>query len=199
MYRSIFSLSLLSAVCMAAATDAGSKAAVVTIDDALAKLDTKRDADWLADGAPSLERVRILMRNSDVTQEDLDKVAGDLRRPSAHSAPSAAKALAKASAKREAASEDQIKQMVDPDTGRFNIIDANGKRLKVFVKNAKVAAAERGFASGAIRDPGDVFMYTGELGTWMMPGDHDSVQKIKEDYERTRREALNPAPIPVTG
>jgi len=176
------------------------------IDEALAKLEAKNDRDWTENGAPSLTRVQVLMKDSSITQEQLDEAAGDMKRPDT----AIGKKTVKAVEKRAPASEDQLAKLLDPETGQFQLMEdyevkdretgeviTKQRRKKVFVRNMHVAAMERGFANGAIRDPGDTFMYTGELGTWMMPADHKRVEEIRAEYAKERAESLRPAPVPA--
>lgn len=179
---------------------------MTTLKQAIAKLDNSKPGDWTENGAPSLNRIQVLMKDSSVTQEDLDAAAGDLRREEV-----GGKKDKKKVETRESTPADELEKLIDPETWQFDLMydedvynKVTGetttvrKRKKVFVKNMLVAAVERGFANGAIRDPGDTFVYTGELGTWMMPGDHERVAKIREEYAKTRAESLNPAPVPMS-
>lgn len=209
MIRSFLSMSLLAAVMLAAEKGAGSGGGnAVTIKDALTRLDPKADKDWAENGAPSLTRVQVLMKDSTITQAALDDAAGDMRRPQSGLG---ADKIKKVERSRSAATEDDLASLIDPETGRFNLMEEyeetnkvtgetvwRERRKKVFVKNMHVAAAERGFANGAVRDPGDEFVYTGELGTWMMPADHKRVAEIREEYARQRIESLKPAPVKMT-
>lgn len=178
---------------------------MTTLAEALKKLDNSKPADWTENGAPSLNRIQVLMKDSSITQEQLDEAAGDLRREEI-----GGKKGKKAAETRASASPDVLESLMDPETGQFQLMEdyevkdketgeivTKQRRKKVFVKNMVVAAVERGFANGAIRDPGDVFVYTGELGTWMMPGDHARVAQIREEYAKKRAESLNPAPVPM--
>lgn len=180
---------------------------MTTLAQALKKLDNSKATDWTENGAPSLTRVQVLMKDSSVTQAQLDEAAGDLARDDL----AAGKKVKKAEATRDPIADDDLAALIDPETGRFDLMEevqvkdkdtgemvSRMKRKKVYVKNMHVAAAERGFHAGAIRDPGDTFMYTGELGTWMMPADHARVAEIREDYAKKRAESLNPAPVPMT-
>jgi hypothetical protein len=175
------------------------------IADALKKLDNSKATDWAENGSPSLNRVQVLMKDSSITQEQLDEAAGDLRREEI-----AGKKKKKFVDPRDPATAADLESLIDPETGQFQLMEDHDiknkdtgdittvqRRKKVFVKNMHVAAVERGFANGAIRDPGDTFMYTGELGTWMMPGDHARVAQIREEYAKVRAESLNPAPVPM--
>lgn len=161
--RQLFGISFALATMALAAPADRSGAALASgeaaIKDALKKLDPKKDADWNSDGTPNLDRVRIVMKNADVEQSALNSAAEGFKRPTTAKPLKSQKALAK----RE--EDDLPADLVDEETGRFNLEDDDGNRRKIFVKNRLVAAIERGFASGAIRDPGDVFMFTGELGT----------------------------------
>jgi hypothetical protein len=89
------------------------------INEALAKLEAKNDKDWTENGAPSLTRVQVLMKDSSVTQEQLDEAAGDLKRPDT----SIGKKTVKAVEKREPASDDQLAKLLDPETGQFQLME----------------------------------------------------------------------------
>lgn len=176
------------------------------IKSALEKLNVKEAKDWTENGSPSLNRIRILMKNSDITQEALDEAANGMKRPT----DAGIAKIKKAQAGRDIATEDDLKTLIDPETGRFDLMETKpfkdretGEmvtrevRKKVFVKNMLIAAADRGFAHGSIRDPGDTFMFTGELGTWMMPGNHARVAEVRAAYALEREESLKPTPIPA--
>jgi hypothetical protein len=163
----------------------------VKIKDALKKLDPKKAGDWNDDGTPKLDRIRVLMKNSEVTQEDLTNEGEGFVRPDGNMKTKSRKAL-------DARDEDGIPDdAIDPETGRFMLEDEDGKRRKIFVRNKYVAAAERGFAAGSIRDPGDKFMYTGELGSWMMDADHQFADVLAAQEAIEREERLKPKAVPV--
>lgn len=159
------------------------------IKDAIAKLDTKNDKHWNADGSPNLDAIRTVMKNSEISQIDLNSAADGATRPTGARKTASKKALEK----RE---EDSLpSDLVDEETGRFNLENDDGSRRKIFVRNREVAAFERGFASGAIRDPGDRFIYTGELGSWMMDPEHANRARIAAEEAEARVKRLKPDPV----
>lgn len=195
MYRTSYilmaSASLLAVAAFAKADDAGSKLAggEKAIKAAIAKLDPKNDKHWNSDGSPNLDAVRIVAKNTEIEQVDLNSAADGFVRPSLAKPVKSKKEL-------DARQEDKLPDdLVDEDTGRFNLEDADGKRRKIFVRNREVAAIERGFASGAIRDPGDVFLYTGELGSWMMDPTHANRKVVEAEAAAAREKGLKPDPV----
>lgn len=189
-------LALASAALFAASSASGGgslKSAEASIKDALKKLDPKKDADWNSDGSPNLDRMRIILKNASLEQVDLNSAADGFARPTTAKKTNSRKAHDK----RE--EDDLPADLVDEETGRFVLEDDDGNRRKVFVKNRLVAAIERGFAAGAIRDPGDVFMFTGELGTWMMDPEHENAERVRQEEIVNREKRLKPDPQPVAG
>jgi hypothetical protein len=159
------------------------------IKEAIAKLDAKNDKHWNSDGSPNLDAIRTVMKNSEIEQVDLNSAADGFTRPSMAKKLPSQKELAKRK-------EDELPaDLVDEETGRFNLENEDGTRRKIFVRNREVAAIERGFASGAIRDPGDVFIFTGELGTWMMDPTHANRAVVKAEADAAREKALKPDPV----
>ena len=184
---------LLASVALMAADRSGGGSSLAgaeaAIKEAIKKLDPKKDADWNSDGTPNLDQVRIKAKNSEITQVALTSAADGYVRPTSARPLKSKKLLDK----RE--EDDLPNDLVDEETGRFNLEDDDGNRRKIFVRNREVAAIERGFASGSIRDPGDVFIYTGELGTWMMDPTHANREIVKREADAAREKALKPDPV----
>jgi hypothetical protein len=98
------------------------------------------DKDWTEDGRPSLAAIRKAAKDSSITQEALDAALPDMRRP-----------------EREAERVLAVEKKLEEDDKRPRL------------NQVRVVATERGYYGGAIREPGDSFVFTGIPGVWMRP------------------------------
>lgn len=112
------------------------------IKAALPKLDATKDADWTEDGRPSLKRMRQLIKNDTLTQAQLDQFTAGVKRP-------------------EFVLTDGKVTKPAPD------VEAIEEAKKNHYVDTMMIAIERGFAAGAIRDPGEAFLFSGIKGSWM--------------------------------
>lgn len=112
------------------------------IKAALPKLDATKNADWTEDGRPSLTRMRQLIKDNTLTQEVLDQFTADVRRP-----------------KFELTDGKTIKPAPD--------LAAIDEAKKNHVIDQMMVAINTGYASGAVRNPGEVFLFSGIKGSWM--------------------------------
>ncbi len=111
------------------------------IQNALTKLNPAEDKDWTENGSPSLKRMRQLLKNDSLTQEQLDEFASGAKRP-------------------------EMKKPAGLETHREPDKEAIEFAKKNHVIDESVVALERGYASGAVREPGDVFLFSCVMGSW---------------------------------
>lgn len=121
-----------------AAKQAEEKQARNDVTAAVKHLDHSVPTDWKDNGKPSLDRVRALAGNLNITQELLDEAAGDLVRINPVAAPATA--------------EDAVKA---------------AKEHKDYVENTHVEAVAVGQYGGKLRAIGEKFYVTGILRPWM--------------------------------
>lgn len=155
---------MAAVICFAAAKDDGSNAdpnpapadanlvPIAQVDPAVAAvvmnavraLDPKKDSDWTEGGKPSLKRVRQLAKNDALTQEDLDGAA-----PLAYRPPYEKEGL----------------------QGRGTLFSGATAAAEQSdpVANVMMVALQQGYASGSLRQPGEMFLFSGIPGSWMRP------------------------------
>lgn len=131
---------------------------------ALPKLNPADDKDWTENGQPSLKRVRQLIKNDTLTQAQLDEAASGTKRPDMTKTVNPLEGL-------------QVHQ--EPDLEKIE--DAK----KNHVIDQMVVATEKGYAAGAVREPGEAFLFSGVMGSWMREEDEDERKaRIKESRQR---------------
>lgn len=106
---------------------------------AVAKLRHGNAADWQEDGRPSLKRIIQLAGNNKITAEDVDKVAGDVRR-----------------------------ETVKTDNSETLLKGEDKTADAAPLENVKVRAIEVGQYGGKLRDPGEEFVYSGPKQAWFI-------------------------------
>lgn len=107
------------------------------IKDALKLLKDETKEHWNEAGGPSLAAVIALAKDATITQEQLDSVAGDLKR----------------------------KGTPKPAPLKTKIDDSNPNR-KV-LENVLVEATATGYYGNKYREVGEKFVFTGVKGSWM--------------------------------
>lgn len=107
---------------------------------AVAKLRHVNNADWQEDGRPSLKRIIQLAGNDKITAEDVDKVAGGVRRETMASADDKSAAL------RKGEDADVPEELTD----------------------ARVRAIDLGQYGGKLREVGEEFTYSGPKKPWFI-------------------------------
>lgn len=137
-------------------------ATIEEIRAALPKLNPAEDKDWSSSGHPSLARMRVLLKNDKLTQAELDAAAEGARRPDMTKTVNPLEGL-------------QTHQEPDPD----KIKEAQENH----VIDQWVVATEKGYAAGAVREPGEAFIFSGIMGSWMREEDDDE-RKAREKARR---------------
>lgn len=139
------------------------------IQAALPKLNPVDNKDWTEGGAPSLTRIRALLKNDKVTQEQLDEVAGNHKRPDMT----------------KAAPANLAEVHREPDKDKIE------EAKKNHVIDETVVAIDRGYASGAVREPGEAFNFSGVMGSWMRKETAEEakarLREVRDRVEENRR------------
>lgn len=177
--RSLYITGLAAMALMAADKGSGSggKSATAPADltgaikTAALALDNTADADWQEDGRPSLKRIRALAKDNTITQDQLDEALPDFKRQTAP-------------AKVDPKTVQNVRQVTAAELNRPDL----GTRK--ILEGVRVVAHERGYYGGALREPGESFVFTGAKGSWM----HEETKEEKAERERIEKLAQNKGP-----
>lgn len=126
-----------------ASTAAKSSAFEADILRAVSKLKHTSDADWQEDGRPSLKRIIALAGNDKITAEDVDAVAGDVRR-------------------------ETVEAKANKTSKAALLKDADDADEREYLDGIWVRAVEVGQHGGKLREPGEEFVFTGEKPSWVV-------------------------------
>jgi hypothetical protein len=137
------------------------------ITTAIAALDPKKDSDWTENGRPSLARIRVIAKNKEITQAELDAAAPEAKRPLPPAGPTAEE-IAKA----------PLQRVVNERR-----VARPSRELPEPVSNVRMIAVRPGYYGAVLREAGESFVFTGVPGDWMRP------ETAEEAKARTAAEA----------
>lgn len=130
----------------------------MVILNAVRALDPKKDSDWTEGGKPSLKRVRQLAKNDTITQDQLDDATPDASRPKFDA--------------------ETLQGRGDSYATRADL--GKNPDLADPVSAVMMVATEKGFASGSLQNPGDVFLFSGVPGTWMREATKEDIKAYQD-------------------
>ena len=133
------------------------------IKSAATQLDHENDEHWTKGGEPDIATIAKLSGIDSLKRADIDKALPDFKR---QERPKEVKGGKKVELKRET---------VASTANRAKVERMQGKEVKrnvdLFepVENVLMRATAPGYYGGDLKQPGDIFRFTGRPGSWMEP------------------------------
>lgn len=142
------------------------------VREALEKLDHANNDHWTKAGMPSVEAVKEIAGNDEISREDIDAAWPELvRKPQENS--------------EEGAQEKPKEEPKKAAKGKAAKPDGSGR-----VENMAMLAIERGYANGRRIEVGEPFTYTGIPGKWMVPADDEGKKRLAE-VQKAHQKAID--------